>query len=472
MTYHQATYDEKFLKDIQSGNSFSCENIEDIAIDESIKQEGLDLPDISENDVVRHYVRLSQMNYSVDTGFYPLGSCTMKFNPKFADRIASDSRFIKVHPLTDIEFAQGNLQVMFELSEYLKKISDMDAVSLQPLAGAHAEFTSLLIVRKYMEETGHPDRNEIVIPDSAHGTNPASAAMAGFSVVQIPSKEDGSINLDALRDAMSERTAAFMITNPSTLGIFETNIVEIAKIVHENGSLLYYDGANLNAILGVTSPGKMGFDMVHFNLHKTFATPHGGGGPGAGPVAVKSFLEKYLPFPRIAKNGGKFILMDNEEHSIGRVAGFQGSFVNLLRAWSYIKYKGEDGLLLNTYRAVLNANYLAKRLETILNYRYEGLKKHEVIVSSKMVNKRALDLAKYIINSGVHAPTIYFPLIVPEALMIEPTEDASMGDMDNFCSLIIEAINTPDEELHKMPTNLAIGRANDVKAAKDLKLKW
>ncbi len=472
MTYHQAEYDEKYIKEINSGNSFSCEKVELPELDDSIRQVDLKLPEIAENDVVRHYVRLSQMNYAVDTGFYPLGSCTMKFNPKFADRIANDSRFARVHPLVDYEYAQGNLQVMYELREYLKIMSGMDAVSLQPLAGAHGEFTSMLIVRKYMEDIGETGRTEIIIPDSAHGTNPASAAMAGFSVVEIPSLETGVINMDALEAALSEKTAAFMITNPNTLGIFETDIKEIADMVHRNGSLLYYDGANLNAILGLTSPGAMGFDMVHFNLHKTFATPHGGGGPGAGPVAVKSFLEKYLPFPRIEKEGNLYVLKSEEKDSIGRVAGFQGSFTNLLRAWAYIKYKGSDGLLLNTHRAVLNANYMAKRLEPILNYHHEGLKKHEVIMSTKMVNKRALGIAKYIINRGIHAPTIYFPLIVPEALMIEPTEDASKDDMDEFCNIIQEAVLTPDEELHKMPVNLSIGRADEVKAAKDLKLKW
>lgn len=472
MTYHQAEYDEKYINEINSGNSFSCDKIDLPDIDESIRQKDLRLPEISENDVVRHFVRLSQMNYSVDTGFYPLGSCTMKFNPKFADRIANDSRFSGVHPLADYDYCQGNLQVMYELREYLKIASGMDAVSLQPLAGAHGEFTSMLIVRKYMEEKGETGRTEIIIPDSAHGTNPASASMAGFSVVEIPSLESGVTDIDALKDALSEKTAAFMITNPNTLGIFESNISEIAEIVHKNGSLLYYDGANLNAILGLTSPGAMGFDMVHFNLHKTFATPHGGGGPGAGPVAVKSFLEKYLPFPRIEKAGNRYVLKSSEEDSIGRVAGFQGSFINLLRAWAYIKYKGADGLLSNTQMAVLNANYMAKRLEPILNYSHQGLKKHEVIMSTKMVNKRALDIAKFIIDKGVHAPTIYFPLIVPEALMIEPTEDASRDDMDEFCNIIQEAVSTSNEELHKMPLNLSIGRADEVKAAKDLKLKW
>lgn len=472
MNYHQATYDEKLLKDIKSGNTFVGDDVEEPSIPRDMKRKDLNLPDIGENDVIRHYVKLSQMNYSVDTGFYPLGSCTMKFNPKYADRIANDPNFTRIHPLMDQEYTQGNLRIMYELKEYLIAVSGMDAVSLQPLAGAHGEFTSLLVTKKYMEDMGMSQRTEIIIPDSAHGTNPASAAMAGFSVVQIPSTEDGKINLDALNEALSDKTAVFMITNPSTLGLFETNITKIARAVHDNNSLLYYDGANLNAILGYTSPGAMGFDMVHFNLHKTFATPHGGGGPGAGPIAVKAFLSNYLPYPSIEQEGEKFVLKEDKKYSIGRVAGFQGSFINLLRAWAYIKYKGNEGLLQNTQRAVLNANYIAAKLEPILKYRVNGIKKHEAIVSTSNVHKSAMDIAKYIIDKGVHAPTTYFPLIVKEALMIEPTEDASIEDMDNFCELIKEAVAISDEELHKMPQHLKIGRADDVKAAKDLILKW
>ena len=472
MSYHQAVYDEKLIKEIDSGNTFSIDGLEDVLIPKELKRTKLSLPDIAENDVIRHYVKLSQMNYAVDTGFYPLGSCTMKFNPKFADKIANDDRFSSIHPLVNPDYAQGNLRIMYELKRYLAEISGMDAVSLQPLAGAHGEFTSLLVARKYMDDMGMSQRNEIIIPDSAHGTNPASATMAGFSVVQIPSTKDGKINLDALKEALGEQTAVFMITNPSTLGVFESNIVKIAKMVHDNGSLLYYDGANLNAILGYTSPGSMGFDMVHFNLHKTFASPHGGGGPGAGPIAVKTFLAKYLPYPSVEKEGDHYVLKEERQDSIGRVAGFQGSFINLLRAWAYIKYKGSDGLLLNTNKAVANANYMASKLEPILKYKSNGLKKHEVIVSTENVGKSAMDVAKFIIDKGVHAPTTYFPLIVHEAMMIEPTEDASIEDMDNFCEIIREAIETDDDELRKMPEHLKIGRADDVKAAKDLILRW
>ncbi len=472
MPYHQATYDEKTLKEIGSSNTFAVEKVNKPEIPERLRRKNIELPDVAEYDVIRHYVHLSQMNYAVDTGFYPLGSCTMKYNPKFADRIANDQRFTRMHPLTSPEYSQGELHIMYELQEFLKASSGMDAVSLQPLAGAQGEYTAMLIVRKYMGSIGQSNRNEIIVPDSAHGTNPASAAMAGFQTVEIPSKQDGKVDLEALRDAVSENTAAFMITNPSTLGVFESNILEIEKIVHGAGALLYYDGANFNAILGITSPGLMGFDMVHFNLHKTFATPHGGGGPGAGPVAVKDKLREFLPVPVVVKDGKKYSLYYGYKNSIGRVAGFNGSFINILRAWSYMKYKGDDGLTENTRKAVLNANYMAKRLEGILDIPAKGIKKHEVVASSKKTGKRALDIAKYIINSGVHAPTIYFPLIVPEALMIEPTEDASVEDMDLLVKLIREAIEMPQEEIEKLPVNLSIGRADEVRAARIMKLHW
>ena len=472
MTYHQAVYDEKLLSEMQSENTFEFENMKENPIPEEFRRKNLKLPEIQEFEVVRHYVHLSQMNFGVDSGFYPLGSCTMKYNPKFADAIAGMPSFGRIHPLTPEISSQGSLKIMHELQEFLKDVSGMDHVTLQPLAGAQGEYAAMLIVRKYLEDIGQGHRNEIIVPDSAHGTNPASAAMAGFSVVEIPSTKDGKIDLNALKEALSEKTAAFMITNPSTLGVFESNILEIAKTVHEAGALLYYDGANFNAILGITSPGIMGFDMVHFNLHKTFATPHGGGGPGAGPVAVKERLKDYLPSPIVSLQDGKYVLKEVGNKSIGRVAGYNGSFINLLRAWAYMKYKGERGLLRNTMKAVLNANYMSKKLEKILDIPSGGLKKHEVIASTKNTGKKAADIAKYIIDHGVHAPTIYFPLIVPEAMMIEPTEDASRSDMDYFCLLVEEALKKSNEELHELPMNLPISRADDVKAAKNLKLHW
>ena len=472
MAYHQAVYDEKLLSEIRSENTFEFEDAVENNIPVELRRKSLKLPEIAEFEVVRHYVHLSQMNFGVDSGFYPLGSCTMKYNPKFADAIAGMPSFGRIHPLTPETSSQGSLRIMYELQEFLKDASGMDHVTLQPLAGAQGEYTAMLIARKYLDDIGQGHRNEIIVPDSAHGTNPASASMAGFSVVEIPSRKDGKIDLDALKEALSDKTAAFMITNPSTLGVFESNILEIAKAVHEAGALLYYDGANFNAVLGITSPGIMGFDMVHFNLHKTFATPHGGGGPGAGPVAVKERLKDYLPSPVVSLQDGKYTMKEVGNKSIGRVAGFNGSFINLLRAWAYMRYKGESGLLRNTMKAVLNANYMSKKLENILEVPSKDLKKHEVVASTRNTGKKAADIAKYIIDHGVHAPTIYFPLIVPEAMMIEPTEDAGRADMDYFCLLIEEALKKSGEELHSLPKNLPISRADDVKAAKTLKLHW
>ena len=472
MAYHQAVYDEKLLSEIRSENTFEFEDAVENNIPVELRRKSLKLPEIAEFEVVRHYVHLSQMNFGVDSGFYPLGSCTMKYNPKFADAIAGMPSFGRIHPLTPETSSQGSLRIMYELQEFLKDASGMDHVTLQPLAGAQGEYTAMLIARKYLDDIGQGHRSEIIVPDSAHGTNPASASMAGFSVVEIPSRKDGKIDLDALKEALSDKTAAFMITNPSTLGVFESNILEIAKAVHEAGALLYYDGANFNAVLGITSPGIMGFDMVHFNLHKTFATPHGGGGPGAGPVAVKERLKDYLPSPVVSLQDGKYTMKEVGNKSIGRVAGFNGSFINLLRAWAYMRYKGESGLLRNTMKAVLNANYMSKKLENILEVPSKDLKKHEVVASTRNTGKKAADIAKYIIDHGVHAPTIYFPLIVPEAMMIEPTEDAGRADMDYFCLLIEEALKKSGEELHSLPKNLPISRADDVKAAKTLKLHW
>ncbi len=473
MTFRQARYDEPFIKDLQSRTTFEMlsEDYDDSIVPATMRNASPNVPEIPEYDVVRHFTRLSQMNYSVDTGFYPLGSCTMKFNPKYADKIASMPLFSEIHPLRPEWSVQGTLQVMFELQEYLKEISDMDEVTLQPLAGAQGELTGVLVIRKYFELRGElSKRREIVVPDSAHGTNPASAAMGGFEVVEIPSNDEGLVDLDALRYAVTDRTAALMITNPNTLGIFDHNILEIAEIVHSKGALLYYDGANLNAILGITSPGLMGFDVVHFNLHKTFATPHGGGGPGAAPVAVRRNLADLIPGP-IVRKGESGYYLDNRNSKLGKIASFYGSFGVLLRAWSYIKRNGSDDLKMNSYRAVLNANYLAKKISSDVRISHPGLKKHEVVASSEESGRRALDIAKFIIDAGMHAPTVYFPLIVKEALMIEPTETVTKKDMDDFANLIHEAVSLSPEELRALPVNTASGRLDDVKAAKELILK-
>ena len=477
MPFRQATYDEPLISEMRSGSTYripgdaSATVLKDLPGE--ILRKDLKLPEVSEYDVVRHYTRLSQMNYSVDLGIYPLGSCTMKFNPKLADLVSTFEGFSGIHPLQSEETVQGSLKIMYELQEYLKDISDMDAITLQPLAGAHGEFTGILIVRKYHEDRGDlGKRTEIIIPDSAHGTNPASAAMCGFDVVEIPSGPNGTVNIEALKAALSEKTAAFMITNPNTLGIFEDQITEIAKLVHDAGALLYYDGANFNAILGITSPGLMGFDIVHFNLHKTFATPHGGGGPGSGPVAVKAHLKDFLPVPVVSMKDKRYFLDYSMKKTIGKVSSYFGSFNMLLRAWSYIKYHGWDGLNENTLDAVMNANYLSKKLSAGFRIPYKPLKKHELVLSTEGTGKKVLDLAKYLIDQGVHAPTVYFPLIVHEAMMIEPTETVSKADLDNFAEMLLKSLEVEEEELKKMPRNLSVGRLDEVKAARDLKIRW
>ena len=476
MAYHEAVYDEPLIFEYRSGTTYKLPGLEErqkIDLPENLLRKELNLPEVSEYDVVRHYTRLSQMNYSVDLGIYPLGSCTMKFNPKYADAIASFRQFSEMHPLQLQSEAQGELRILYELQEYLKATSDMDAVTLQPLAGAQGEYTGILITRKYFEVKGELDsRTDVLIPDSAHGTNPASAAMGGFNVIEIPSSENGTVNLDALKAALSEHTAAFMITNPNTLGIFEDHIEEIAKMVHDAGALLYYDGANFNGILGVTSPGIMGFDIVHFNLHKTFATPHGSGGPGAGPVGVKSRLKDFLPVPVVGKDGDRYFLDYGAKHTIGKVSSYTGSFMVLLRAWAYITYHGSDGLRRNTVNAVLNTNYIRKRLEGRFSIPYKTLKKHEVVISTENAGIRALDAAKYLIDQGVHAPTIYFPLIVHEAMMIEPTETVSKQDLDRFVDALIESSKLSPEELKNHPVNLPVSRPDEVKAARDMKVRW
>ena len=477
MSYRQATYDEPLISEMRSGSTYRIPGDASAAVlgdlPGEILRKNLKLPEVSEYDVVRHYTRLSQMNYSVDLGIYPLGSCTMKFNPKLADMISTFEGFSGIHPLQSEETVQGSLKVMYELQEYLKDISDMDAITLQPLAGAHGEFTGILIVRKYHEDKGDlQKRTEIIIPDSAHGTNPASAAMCGFDVVEIPSGPDGTVNIEALKAALSGKTAAFMITNPNTLGIFEDRITEIAKLVHDAGALLYYDGANFNAILGITSPGLMGFDIVHFNLHKTFATPHGGGGPGSGPVAVRAHLKDFLPVPVVSMKEKRYFLDYSMKKTIGKVSSYFGSFNMLLRAWSYIRYHGSDGLSENTLDAVMNANYLSKKLSSGFRIPYKPLKKHELVLSTEGTGKKALDLAKYLIDHGIHAPTVYFPLIVHEAMMIEPTETVSRTDLDNFAEILLKSLDVDEAELKKMPRNLSVGRLDDVKAARDLKIRW
>ena len=446
-----------------------------------LRENSLDLPEISELGVVRHYTRLSQMNYGIDSGFYPLGSCTMKYNPKICDLVASFPEAQNVHPYQNPTMVQGSLQIMYELAKWLAELSGMKKVTLQPAAGAHGEYTGMMIVRKYHEVQGNLDaKREIIVPDSAHGTNPATVTMCGFKTVVIPSHRDGCIDLSALEAAVTERTAGIMLTNPNTLGIFEQNIEKIIRIIHDVDGLAYYDGANFNAIMGKVRPGDMGFDVVHFNLHKTFGTPHGGGGPGAGPVGVIERLEPFLPIPSIDYDPEtkEYFFQYNHSNTIGKVRSYFGNFSTILRAYTYILRLGYEGLKTVSEMAVLNANYMKSKCQAIENFSVpfgeNSFCMHEFVLSAKNFAKEknitALDISKYILDHGFHPPTIYFPLIVPEALMIEPTESESMEMMDGFIKIlrkVSEKVNSQrQEDIRKAPLNTSIGRIDDVKAAR------
>ncbi len=462
--FRQALYETHLLIEEHAKDR----EIEDNPLPESIaRKEAPRIPDVPEHEVVRHYLRLSQMNYGVDTGFYPLGSCTMKYNPKYSEALCRERDALDLHPYQPEDTVQGTLRIMYELQEMLAEIGGMDSVSLQPAAGAQGEFTGLAIVHGYYKNNNE-ERDEVVLPDTSHGTNPASAAMLGYKTIEIPSKE-GCVDLKALREAVGENTAAFMLTNPNTLGLFEEDVLEIADIVHGSGALLYYDGANLNAIMGKTDPGKMNFDIMHFNLHKTFSTPHGGGGPGSGPVGVVEDLKSYLPVPLVKKEGDKFILDYSLENSIGRVKGFYGNWMVLLRAYAYILERGREGLTQVSERAVLNSNYLRKKLEGTLELPYKPLRKHEFVLSGQKLKKeglRTMDLAKRLLDYGYHAPTIYFPLIVDEALMVEPTETERKETLDEFAAIIEKIMNENPETVKNAPHNTAVGRVDETRAAK------
>ncbi len=439
--------------------------------------EPLELPEIAEVDLVRHYTNLSRRNFGVDNGFYPLGSCTMKYNPKLNEEVAST--FDGLHPLLDQDMVQGALDMMLDLDRALCEITGMDRFTLQPAAGAHGEFTGLMIIRAYHEMRQDFGRGVMIVPDSAHGTNPASASMAGFKTREIKSAPDGSVDLDALRAAVGPDTAGLMLTNPSTLGLFERNITEIAKIVHEAGGLLYYDGANLNAIMGVVRPGDMGFDVVHLNLHKTFSTPHGGGGPGAGPVGVKKELIPYLPYPVImARHGGPAALDYDRPLSIGKVKSFYGNFQVLVKAWAYILSLGAEGLREASENAVLNANYLLHHLKGAYCAPHDRVCMHEFVLNPGKLLENGVhttDIAKALIDRGYHPPTIYFPLIVPEAMMIEPTETESRETLDEFIAAMLdiarEALENP-ESLHGAPVTTPVGRPDEVAAARKPVVKY
>ena len=442
-----------------------------------LRKKGAALPELSEVDVVRHFVRLSQQNYCKDVGLFPLGSCTMKYNPKTTEAAARIKGFTSSHPLQSASAVQGNLKLIKELEKYLAEISGMDAVTCWPAAGSHGELTGMLMIRAYHMAKGNP-RKKVIIPDSAHGTNPASAAICDYQVVTVNSNKEGILTAEAVAQVMDEETAAIMITNPNTLGIFEENIEEIVKVVHSKGGLVYCDGANLNALLGIVQMGRAGVDVMHFNLHKTFSTPHGGGGPGAGPVGVKKVLEPFLPTPIVCEENGNYRLDFDRPQSIGRVKAYFGNFGMLVRAYCYIRELGPEGLRKISEMAVLNANYIRKILETTYHLPYSKPMLHECVFSDKNfkdLDIKTLDIAKRLMDYGFHPPTVYFPLIVHGAIMIEPTESEPKESLDQFIEAMIliakEAKENPDL-VRGAPHNTFRGRLDEVKAAKELVLRW
>lgn len=433
------------------------------------------LPELSEGDVVRHFTNLSTLNMSVDTHFYPLGSCTMKYNPKRNEQFANLPGIVDLHPLQPDDTAQGMLQLLYELQDYFAEISGLPAVSLQPAAGAHGELTALMAAVSYFRDRNE-DRTNVLVPDSAHGTNPASAKMVGLKAITIRSRSDGSVDLDDLRSKVDERTAVFMITNPSTLGLFEAQIHEISELVHAAGGLIYLDGANMNAILGIARPGDFGADMMHYNPHKTFSGPHGGGGPGAGPICVRKFLEPFLPVPRVAKSGNEYRLEYDFPKSIGRVRSFGGNIGVLVRAYCYIRAYGGDGIKQVSEHAVLNANYMLAKLKKVLPVPNGERCMHEFVASASELKKKkgitAMDIAKRLLDFGFHAPTVYFPLTVPEAVMIEPTETESKETMDAFVAAVETIIDESPDTLHDAPVTTSISRPDEVRAARKPVMRW
>jgi len=450
---------------------------------ELLRQDKPLLPEVSELQVVRHYTRLSRKNFSIDTQFYPLGSCTMKYNPRGVHRLASLPPFLRRHPLAHVNNRQGFLACAYELQEMLATITGFKGVALSPMAGAQGEFAGVAMIKAYHADRGDSGRTEILVPDAAHGTNPASAVMCGYSVKEIPTGPEGDVDLEALRAAVSEKTAGIMLTNPSTLGVFERNIEEIARIIHEAGGLLYYDGANLNAILGKVRPGDMGFDVMHMNLHKTFATPHGGGGPGAGPVAVGERLLAYLPIPRVTRTqeGYAWLTAENCPKSIGRLSTYMGNAGIILRAYIYARLLGQAGMQRVAEFSTLNANYLMKKLQQVgysLAYPQRRAS-HEFIISLqkqvKAYGVTAMDVAKRLLDYDMHAPTTYFPLLVPECLLIEPTETESKQTLDAFVTAmaaILDEAKKDPQILKQAPFSQPVTRLDDVKAARELDLVW
>jgi glycine dehydrogenase subunit 2 len=444
-------------------------SLEEVVPKKSLREEKPKLAEVDEPTVIRHYTNLSRRNWGIDTNFYPLGSCTMKHNPRANEAAAVVPGFAGLHPLQPEDQAQGALRVMHELQGFLQEISGLPAVSLQPMAGAQGELTSILMVREYFEDAGDEGRRTVIVPETAHGTNPATASMAGFKAVEVGLDEHGCVEVDELREMVDETTAALMITNPNTCGVFERNIKEIAGVLHEVGAFLYMDGANMNANLGRMRAAEAGIDVMHFNLHKTFSTPHGGGGPGSGAIACSEALAPFLPDPVVEKEGDSYTLV-RPEKSIGRVSAFHGNFGQILRAWNYIKMHGPE-LKDVTDMAVLNANYVRARLRGTYRVPYDELCKHEVVVQPPK-GKKALDIAKGLIDHGFHPPTIYFPLVVKEAMLIEPTETESKETLDDFVGAMLELAETEPEELEEAPTHAPMKRLDEARAARQLKARW
>ena len=437
------------------------------------------LPQMSENELSRHYTELAKQTYGVNDGFYPLGSCTMKYNPKVNDQIAALPGFASIHPLQPEETVQGCLEALDLASKYLCEITGMDDMTFQPAAGAHGELTGLMLIKKYHQANGHEGRVNILVPDSAHGTNPASATMAGFHVVSIPSLPNGCVDIEALRQAADEHTAGLMLTNPNTVGLFDPNIAEITEIVHKAGGLCYYDGANLNAIMGIVRPGDTGFDVVHLNLHKTFSTPHGGGGPGSGAVGCKDFLKPFLPSPTLTHDESGYHLHRDNPQSIGAVKSFYGNFLVVVRALCYLLSLGKEGVPEASQNAVLNCNYMMSHLKDLYDIAFDTGCMHEFVMTLENLKKEkgvtAMDIAKALLDNGIHPPTMYFPLIVEEALMVEPTETETRETLDHaievFRSIYIQAQEHP-EQMHELPLHTPVRRLDEVGAARNPKLRY
>jgi glycine dehydrogenase subunit 2 len=455
----------------RSGFSLPRRDVEPVPLDQELTGEGPEFPDLSEVDVVRHYTRLSQWNFGVDTGMYPLGSCTMKYSPKTNERQANLPGFAGAHPMLPPSLSQGVLKMMFELEQYLTEITGMDAATLQPAAGAHGELTGMLLIHAFHKSKGS-QRSKIIVPDTAHGTNPASAALCGYRSVPVKSNEQGILSVEAIAGVMDEDTAGIMITNPNTLGLFEENGQKIAEIIHVKGGLVYCDGANMNAVMGLVQMGKIGVDIMHLNLHKTFSTPHGGGGPGSGPVCVKRELEPFLPVPRIVKEKERYVLCGDYPESIGKVQAFHGNVGVMIKAYSYIRSMGPRNLKKASQLAVLNANYIKESLKGTLHLPYDRPCMHECVFSDehqKACKVTTLDMAKRLMDYGFHPPTVYFPLVVHGAIMIEPTETESKKDIDQFIkafkAIVSEAKQNPNL-LHDAPRKCKVRRLDEVTAAR------